>query len=119
MGKPSSELTEARIQRALEMVRENPGISLTQVANAIGIASRTIESWKYRNTHNWNERYAETLHEAFSALEGPAIEAMSRLIEKDNFQAAKYILDNRNYGAAQKIQADVNTDITIDVTIEE
>ncbi len=115
----SKEATEKRIQRALEMVRENPGIGITQLSDALGLNRNTIYGWKERNTHNWNERYAEALNEAFSALEGPAIEAMSRLLEKDNFQAAKYVLDNRNYGAAQKIQADVNTDITIDVTIEE
>jgi hypothetical protein len=112
-------LTEKRIQCALEMVKENPGISITQLADALGLSRDALYNWKRYNTHNWNERYAEALNEAFSALEGPAIEAMSRLIEKDSFQAAKYILDNRNYGAAQKIQADVNTDITIDVTIEE
>lgn len=119
MGATSTEVTEIRIQKALEMVRENPGITDTQIANAIGVSPKTVNSWKYRNTHNWSERYAEALNEAFSALEGPAIEAMSRLLEKDSFQAAKYILDNRNYGAAQKIQADVNADVTIDVTIEE
>jgi len=119
MGRASREVVEARIQRALELVRENPGISFTQIANALEINPNTVTSWKTRNTHNWNERYAEALNEAFSALEGPAIEAMSRLLEKDSFQAAKYILDNRNYGAAQKIQADVNTDVEINVTIEE
>lgn len=119
MGRAAGELTEARIQRALEMIRENPGITYAQIANALGMNSNAVKNWQSRNTHNWNERYAEALNEAFSALEGPAIEAMSRLLEKDSFQAAKYILDNRNYGAAQKIQADVNTDITIDVTIEE
>lgn len=118
MGAPR-EVTETRMQRALQMVRENPGINITQLADALGLSRDTIYNWKYRDMHNWNERYAEALHEAFSALEGPAIEAMSRLLEKDSFQAAKYILDNRNYGAAQKIQADVNADVTIDVTIEE
>lgn len=111
--------TEARIQRALEMVKENPGIQLIQIANAVGISKQAVSNWRINNVHNWNERYAEALNEAFSALEGPAIEAMSRLLEKDSFQAAKYILDNRNYGAAQKIQADVNTDVEINVTIEE
>lgn len=119
MAVTRSELTEVRMQKALEMIRKNPGISFKEIAESLGMAPNSMDSWKRRNTHNWNERYAEALNDAFSALEGPAIEAMSRLLEKDSFQAAKYILDNRNYGAAQKIQADVNADITIDVTIEE
>ena len=118
MAVPKS-LTASRVNTALEMVRQNPSITYQQIADALGIGRTAIRNWVRNDTCNWNERYKQTLKEAFNALEGPAIQAMSNLIEQNNFQAAKYILDNKNYGATQKISADVNGDITLDVTIEE
>ena len=46
-----------------------------------------------------------------------AMEMMQNLARKGEFKANKYILDSLGYAPAQKIEADVKTDINI--TVEE
>ena len=44
-----------------------------------------------------------------------AMETMQNLARGGDFKAAKYILDSLDYAPAQKIEADVKTDIVINI----
>lgn len=113
------EITAANQDAALRMIKANPSIKFADIARRLKLSPSTITKWKSENIMDWAVRYQQTLREAFDELEGPAIETMGKLIKDGNFQASKYVLDNKNYGAAQKIDANVSGDITIDVTIED
>lgn len=108
--------------RVLNILRENPYFSFEQLAQASGIEGLTataIRKWRTNNTQGFKDAYTQILQETFAALEQPAIRTMSKLIDEGSFQASKYVLDNRGYAAAQKIDAKVDADVVIDVNVGE
>jgi uncharacterized protein YjcR len=115
----TKEITLANQDAALRMIKANPAIKFAEIARRLKLSSSAISKWKSEDIYGWSARYQQALKEAFSELEGPAIQTMGKLIDEGNFQASKYVLDNKNYGATQKIDANINGDITINVSIEE
>lgn len=116
-------LVRARQEKVLQLVREHPEFNSRQLAEAaphqLGITRNMINQWNQKDILGYKDKYAQVLKETFDALEGPAIDCMKDLIKGRNFQAAKYVLDNKGYAAAKKIEADVNQDVTINVEVEE
>lgn len=114
----SSVKTKFAVEKALEWFREDPSLSFKQVDEALGYHTSACSKWYKANTYGFKEKYDELLKEEFAALEGPAIKCMGDLIrENRSFQAAKYVLDQRGYKAADKIEATVDT--TINITVED
>lgn len=111
--------TEAKIVMVLGYIEEHPGLSLNKVSEAVGVPRSTINHWITNNAHDWNARYREALRRSFERLELPAIKALNELVNEKNFQAVKYVLDNRDYGATQKISADVKSDVNITISLDE
>lgn len=116
-GTPSKARTKMAVAKALEWFREDPSLSFTAVSEALGYEShQAVSHWYSRNTFGFKDAYDALLQEEFAALEGPAIKCMGDLIREDrSFQAAKYVLDNRGYKAADKIEANVETNITVNI----
>ena len=113
MGKAPPK-TKMAVEKALEWFRNDPSLTFAAVDEALGYHTSAVSKWYHANTCNFRDKYDALLREEFAALEGPAIKCMSDLIKEDrSFQAAKYVLDNRGYKAAEKIEADINTDINI------
>ena len=108
--------TKFAVEKALEWFREDPSLSFSAVSEALGYGSQAVSHWYNRNTCGFQEKYDELLKEEFAALEGPAIKCIGDLIrENRSFQAAKYVLDNRGYKAADKIEASVDTNIVVNI----
>ena len=63
----------------------------------------------------FQEEYKRRLRENWESAELMAQEMMQKLAREGSFQANKYILDSLNYAPTQRIEADVNTNIVIDV----
>lgn len=113
-GGRSKVKTAMAVNKALEWFRLNPALTFTEVDKALGYNTCACSKWYKANTNGFKDRYDELLKAEFAALEGPAIKCMSDLIREDrSFQAAKYVLDNRGYKAAEKIEADISADIEI------
>lgn len=118
MGMSDKNKTEILQEKALEMVKQNPSLSMYEISKRLGKNDKYVANWKYKNINGFRDRYEATLKEAFSSLEGVAIDCMKDLIVEDrSFQAAKYVLDNRGYKAEDKIKADVNNTVDINITI--
>ena len=117
MATPSKIKTKMAVEKALEWFRDDPSLSFTAVSAALGYESEGVVShWYSRNTFGFKDAYDELLKAEFAALEGPAIKCMGDLIREDrSFQAAKYVLDNRGYKAADEIEANVETNITVNI----
>ena len=110
--------TRFAVEKALEWFRDDPSLSFKAVDEALGYHTNACSKWYAANTCGFKDRYDELLKEEFAALEGPAIKCMGDLIrENRSFQAAKYVLDQRGYNAADKIEAAVDT--TINITVED
>lgn len=100
---------EARQDMALEVLRTNPAMSARAISRELGWPENTVKQWYSRDTHGFRKKWHDTLHSTFDRLEGLAIQCMADLIVDGNFQAAKYVLDNKGYAAPKEIKADVNT----------
>jgi hypothetical protein len=115
MGKSSQAKTRAEVKKALEMFAENPALTFTDVSHALGYTHSAVSKWYARNTAGFKDSYDELLKMRFAELESPAITALGELVKDKNFNAVKYVLDNRGYKPVEKIEANVATDIVINI----
>ena len=83
----------------------------TELARQIGINRNTVREWK--NKPEFQEELKARLAEKWKDSERMAMETMQALARSGDFKASKYILDSIGYAPAQKIEADVRTDINI------
>ena len=107
--------TRFAVEKALEWFRDDPSLSFKAVDEALGYHTNACSKWYAANTCGFRDAYDELLKAEFAALEGPAIKCMADLIEGRSFQAAKYVLDHKGYKAPERIEASVDTNITISV----
>lgn len=103
------------MDKALEMFRENPSLGMQEVSLSLGLNKGVVWDWQKANREGFGDRYRQTLREAFESLEAPAIGALKDLVEDRNFQAVKYVLDNRGYKAADKVEQVNETTITVNI----
>lgn len=106
-------------EKSLQMFRENPMATLQSVSLALGLSHSCVFMWIKDDIDGYKARYQQALKDAFESLESNAIASLSSLIEDKNFQAVKYVLDNRGYSAPKEIKADVNGSMEININIDE
>lgn len=99
----------------IEALMAYPMISDVQVAKQIGINNKTVGVWKKKP--EFQEELKQRLAEQWKDAERLAQDTMLSLAREGDFKASKYILDSLGYAPAQKIEADIKSDINI--TIEE
>lgn len=119
MGHLSRGQREALMNKALEIVKERPDISFKRLAEEVGLSSSSCQRWYADDIDGFKERYHEALRYAFNKLEGLAIRTLGDLLVDGNFQATKYVLDNRGYKAEDKTNLTVSGDMDIKINIEE
>ena len=101
-------------KNCIEAMIANPTMSNERLAEVVGVNRNTISDWK-RNNEEFKEAYAQRLKEVWEESEGIAVKTMRNLAEEGSFNAAKYILDSCGYAPAQRIVADINADIEINI----
>lgn len=101
-------------RNAIEAMLANPTISISALAEIVGVNRNTISDWR-RNNEEFKEEYQKRLKETWKDSEGIAIDTMRKLAIEGSFNASKYILDSLGYAPAQRIEADVNTEININI----
>lgn len=99
----------------IEALLANPMLPDTEVAKQIGINRNTIREWKRKP--EFAAELKARLGEIWADSERLAIDTIQSLAREGDFKASKYILDSLGYAPAQKIEADIKSDINI--TIEE
>jgi len=114
MGHLSKAQREVKMEQALEIVRKNPAISFKMLAEEIGLTKSSCQRWYAEDIDGFKARYEAALKDAFNRLEGLAVQCMGDLIVNGNFQAAKYVLDNRGYKPVEKTEVDMTANIQID-----
>lgn len=97
----------------IEALLANPMIPDTVVADKIGINRNTVREWKKKE--EFAAELKSRLQEQWQDSERMAMETMQSLAREGDFKASKYILDSCGYAPAQKIEADLRTDITINI----
>lgn len=101
-------------QKALiEAIISNPNLPHTELAELVGINRNTITTWK--RLPEFQAALAERIKEVWKDSEVIAVATMRKLATDGDFKASKYILDSLGYAPTQKIEADLNTDIIINI----
>jgi hypothetical protein len=99
----------------LEAMLAHPMTPDIKLAELLEINNKTVGKW--RKLPEFQEELQKRLQEQWKSAEGLAQKKMIELADGGCFQANKYILDSLGYAPAQKIEADITSDINI--TIEE
>ena len=97
----------------IEAIITYPSAPNTELAEMVKVNRNTVTAWK-RN-EEFRIALDKRLKEIWTDSEIIAINSMRNLAIEGNFNASKYILDSLGYAPTQKIEADVNTDIIINV----
>lgn len=102
-----------RQYKLIEALLANPMIPDTELAEIVGINRNTVREWKRKP--EFQEELKKRLTEIWQDSERMAVNTMQTLAREGDFKAAKYILDSLGYAPAQKIEADLHTDIQINI----
>jgi hypothetical protein len=101
----------------IEAMIANPMMSDVKLAELLDLNNKTVGV--YKKDPEFQEELARRLKEKWKESERMAQETMIQLATNGDFKASKYILDSLGYAPAQKIEADVKTDITITIGEDE
>ena len=97
----------------IEALIANPMKPDTEIAKELGINRNTVREWKRKP--EFKEELKARLNDIWGDSERMAMETMQTLARQGDFKASKYILDSLGYAPAQKIEADINSDIQINI----
>lgn len=99
--------------KLIEAIIANPKAPHTELAEIVGVNRNTITVWK--RMPEFQSALSERIKEIWKDSELLAVDTMRNLALEGDFKAAKYILDSLGYAPVQKIEADVHTDIEINI----
>lgn len=102
-----------RQYKLIEAMLANPMLPDTYLAEELGINRNTVRVWK--QLPEFQAELKARLAEQWQDSERMAVDVMQSLAREGNFQATKYILDSLGYAPAQRIEADVHSDININI----
>ncbi len=97
----------------LETMLSHPMMPDTKLAELLSLNNKTVGKW--RKEPEFQEEMKKRLAEQWKNAESLAQKKMIELANDGCFQANKYILDSLGYAPAQKIEADISTDINITI----
>ena len=103
-------LTAKRLE-LLEAMLAYPKMSDVMLGELLDLNNKTVGKW--RKEPEFQEEMKKRLQEQWKDAERLAQAKMIELADGGCFQANKYILDSLGYAPAQKIEADISTDINI------
>lgn len=105
-------LTAKRLE-LLEAMLAYPGLSDVKLSQIVNLNNKTVGKW--RKEPEFQEELKKRLQEQWKDAERLAQVRMIELADGGCFQANKYILDSLGYAPTQKIEADITTDIVINI----
>jgi hypothetical protein len=97
----------------LEAMLANPMLTDVKLAELLGINNKTVGKW--RKEPEFQEELKKRLAAQWQEAELLAQKKMIELAAEGCFQANKYILDSLGYAPTQRIEADLKTDININI----
>ena len=100
--------------KAIELMVYSPYMTQNMIAQECGVHRDTIRRWR-EETPEFREELDKATKNRWKAAEQVAINTMINLASEGNIQAAKYICDSLGYKPTEKIEADISTDIHINI----
>ena len=105
-------LTAKRVE-LLEAMLAHPMLSDVKLGELLNLNNKTVGKW--RKEAEFQEELKKRLAQQWKDAESLAQRKMIELAADGNFNANKYILDSLGYAPAQRIEADIHTDIEINI----
>lgn len=101
---------------ALELLTCGEGMSYKEIAEAAGVSPKTLWNWRCGNDFTEFQSALQQINdERWAATVDAAREAALRLVKADNQKMVQFILQNEGYNPTQKVEADLHTDIVIEI----
>lgn len=101
---------------ALELLTSGEGMSYKEIAEAVNVTPKTLWNWRCGNDFTeFQEELKRLNDERWFALVDAARASAQRLVENDNQKMVEFVLKNEGYNPTQKVEADLHTDIQINI----
>ena len=101
---------------ALELLTNGEGLSYKEIAERAGITPKTLWNWRCGNDFTeFQEELKRINDERWLATIDVAREAAVRLCKEGKTEMVKFVLQNAGYNPTQKVEADLHTDIEINI----
>lgn len=101
-------------KKAIELLVYSPYMTLTMIASEVGISRDSLHRWRTEN-EEFKAALDKAIKDRWKAAESMAVNTMISLAQEGNVQAAKYMLDSLGYKPTEKIEANLTTDIVINI----
>lgn len=101
---------------ALELLTCGEGMSYKEIAEAAGVSAKTLWNWRCGNDFTEFQEELKRLNDArWAATVDAARESALRLAKEGKADFVKFVLQNEGYNPTQKVEADLHTDIVINI----
>ena len=103
-------------QMALELLTSGKGMKYKDICSAVGIDQKQL--WRWRNEPefaHFQEALQKLNDERWLATVDAAREAALKLCNEGNQRMVEFVLKNEGYNPSQKVEAEVSTDIVINI----
>ena len=101
---------------ALELLTSGKGMTFKQISEAVEVNEKTL--WRWRNEPEFAlfQEELNRLNEIrWQAAEDAAREGAIKLCQEGNQKMLQFVLQNVGYNPTQKIDADLHSDIVINI----
>ena len=103
-------------QMAIELLTSGRGMTFKEIANEVNVNPKTLWSWRNEPEFvSFQEELKRVNDVRWQAAEDAAREAAIRLCKEGKTEMVKFVLQNCGYNPTQKVEADINTDIVINI----
>lgn len=103
-------------QMALELLTSGKGMKYKDICAAVGVDQRTLYRWRTESEFvHFQEALQKLNDERWLATVDAAREAALKLCNEGNQKMVEFVLKNEGYNPSQKVEAEVNTDIVINI----
>lgn len=103
-------------KKALELLTCGLGLSYKEIAKQVGVNVKTLYDWRNEPQYTLFQQELKRLNDIrWQAAEDAAREGCISLCREGNQKMIEFVLKNLGYNPTQKVEADITTDITINV----
>ncbi len=107
-------------KHALECLTSGKGMSFKQICEEVEINAKTLYNWRHLPEYAEFQAELKRLNdERWMALVDAARAAAQRLVDNDNQKMVEFVLKNEGYNPTQKVEADLHTNIVINIGEDE
>lgn len=108
-------LTEKQ-RNAIELLTSGLGLSFKVIAEQVGVNIKTLYDWRNSPDYTLFQEELERINtQRWQAAEDAAREAAINLCKQGNQKMVQFVLQNCGYNPTQKIDADLHTDLVINI----